>query len=303
MKTVLSGATGFIGKAITEKILSLGGEAIVLSRGAPAVIRDPGGRTVVPWDGRTPGEWIRFLEGADAVINLAGESIAAKPWTPGQKQKILSSRVDATAAIVQAISGVSKKPRVLLNASAVGYYGDVPEGDVTESSPRGGGFLADVCEQWEETAMRAEKYGARVIIARFGIVLEKDGGMLGRILAPFRYFLGGPLGSGRQWLSWVHREDLIEAVLFLAGQSGFSGPFNLTAPDPRTMADFCEAVGKALSRPSLVKVPAFAIRWMLGEMSEMLLTGQRALPERLLRSGFRFKYPSLGGAFAKILQK
>ena len=304
MQIVLTGGTGFIGKTLTRRLAQAGHRVILLTR-RPEAVRQSSEDSVqiVSWDGKTLGPWVPSLNGADAVVNLAGEPIAAKRWTPAQKARILSSRMDATGALVAAIAQAKKRPSVLVNASAVGYYGSVESGDVTESHPRGRGFLADTCERWEQEARKAEALGVRVVLLRFGIVLEKDGGALAKMLPPFKFFAGGPLGSGRQWLPWIHREDLIGAVLFVLERARLSGPVNVTAPEPVTMKQFCAALGKSLHRPSWAPVPAFLLRTALGEMSEMLLTGQRVIPQKLETSGYRFRYPRIEEALYSVLQK
>jgi uncharacterized protein (TIGR01777 family) len=250
-----------------------------------------------------PGPWVEKLEGADAVINLAGESIAAKRWTAAQKELIVNSRLDATKVLVDAIGRVSAKPSVLVNASAVGYYGNVESGDVTEDHAKGTGFLADTCVRWEAEANRAKTLGGRVVIIRIGIVLEKGGGALSKMIPPFQMFLGGPLGSGRQWFPWVHREDVIGAILFALQNPNLSGPVNAVSPNPVTMKEFCKALGRAMHRPSSAPVPAFMVKLLLGEMSEMLLTGQRAVPKKLQDAGYRFRYPELDNALAAIFTR
>ena len=205
-----------------------------------------------------------------------------------------------TGAIVSAIGQARKKPSVLVSASAVGYYGHVEYGDVAETHSKGNDFLAAVCERWEQEARRAEAYGVRVITPRFGVVLEKEGGALKRLLLPFKLFLGGPLGSGKQWFPWVHRDDVIEIISFVLQNPKVSGPVNVTAPEPVTMKEFCTALGKALHRPSWAPVPAFVLRTILGEMSLVVLTGQRAIPKKLLEAGYTFKYPQLTGALSAI---
>lgn len=303
MKIVLTGATGFIGQALTRRLLDLGHEIQVLVRHLPKAVQDGTRKTFVLWDGKNAGDWWQALEGAEAVINLAGENIGARLWTSQQKHRILSSRIEATRALVKAIENIPHKPKVFLSASAVGYYGHVPDGGVTEVDSQGSGFLADVCKLWEEEAMRAQPFGLRVVTTRFGLVLEKNGGMLQKMLTPFHYFFGGPLGSGRQWISWVHRKDLIEALVFLLGREDVSGPVNITAPAPERMKEFCQTIGLILNRPSWFRVPAVILKFMLGEMSEMILTGQRVLPEKLLHAGFHFFYPSLKKALEEIFVK
>ncbi len=295
MKIILAGGTGFIGTPLRKKLLEEGHEVMVLVREVQESPSDAA--KYMPWDGRSPQTKI---EAADAIINLAGENISARPWTPAQKEKILRSRIEATKALVLTIGQMKKKPSILINASAIGYYGDVPSGEVTEQSPRGRGFLAEVCEAWEAEAKKAEALGVRVVLARLGVVLGPGGGMLGKIVPPFRFFTGGPLGSGEQWISWVHIEDLIRIFLFILGSSGFSGAVNVTAPIPVPMKDFCKALGRVLKRPSWLPVPGFLLKFFLGELSEALLSGQKALPVRLRQAGYVFQYPDPGSALKNI---
>lgn len=302
MKIVLSGGTGFIGRALLKRLLEKGHTVVLLARNPDAARRDAeNGVTVIQWDGKNVGEWRKEVDGADAIVNLAGEPVVGKRWTDEQKSRILGSRVNATKAIVAAIEQASMRPSVLMNASAVGYYGDVESGDVTESHPKGSGFLGDLCAQWEEAALKAERLGARVVCLRIGIVLEKDGGALSKMIPPFQMFMGGPLGSGRQWVPWVHREDLIHIILFALENKNLSGPVNATSPEPVTMKEFCSALGKAMHRPSWAPVPAFVLRILLGESSKVLLTGQRAVPQKLRASGYTFRYPRLDEALIAAL--
>ncbi len=304
MKIILSGGTGFIGRALLDRLLGAGHRVVLLTRNpGPARLLLKGYGEVQQWNGSAEGPWTSHIESADAVINLAGESIIAKRWTTRQKEKIISSRISATKAIVEAISTASKKPSVFVSASAMGYYGNVEHDEVTESRAKGNGFLADTCEQWENTAREAEKWGLRVVLTRIGVVLEKDGGALQRMLLPFRIFMGGHLGSGKQWFSWIHRDDIVEAIIFLLGAPNIAGPVNLVSPNPVTMKEFCRVLGKVMGRPSWAPVPSFVLRSLLGEMSEMLLTGQRVIPQKLQEAGYRFKYPRLEEALAAILKK
>jgi uncharacterized protein len=301
MKILLAGATGFIGRALREKLALAGHEVIVLTRQGRA--QATGREKFVVWNGRGSGDWTSCLDGADAVINLAGENIAAKRWTPFRKQEILSSRVDATRAIVNAIELSPKKPAVLINVSAVGYYGDAAGRELTEASEKGAGFLAETCGAWEAEALRAERSGVRVVLARLGPVLGEKGGMLSKMLPPFRAFLGAPLGTGRQWIPWVHREDVTGAFLFTLEHQGISGPVNVTAPAPATMTGFCKALARALHRPLWFPVSSFLLKGCMGEMAMIVLSSQKAVPEKLLQAGYRFGHPDLAEAFASILDK
>ncbi len=302
MKVVLAGGTGFIGKALLHRLIEEGHRVVLLTR-SPSAHKELATDKVqlAKWDAKSVGAWADFAEGAEAVLNLAGEPLVGKRWTKKQKARLLESRLSATRAITSAIAQAGKRPSVFINASAVGFYGDVPQGEVTESHPKGRGFLGDVCERWEVEARRAEERGVRVVCLRIGIVLEKEGGALSRMIPPFQYFIGGPLGSGRQWVPWIHREDLLSIILFLMARPDINGAVNGTAPNPATMKEFCKAVGSALHRPSWAPVPAFALRVLLGEMAEVLLTGARVVPQKLEEAGFPFRYPALDGALTAIL--
>ena len=299
MKIIVAGGTGFIGSALVSELRNKGNEIILLSR------RDGSGPDnllrYVKWDGRTLGPWADLMATADAVINLAGEPIVNKRWTPEQKKIIVSSRLDATRAIVKAMEKAKTKPRVLINASAVGYYGNVPKGDVTEAHPVGEGFLADTCHQWESESIEAEKMNVRTVLLRLGIVLEKGGGVLSKLIPPFQMFAGGHLGNGRQWFPWIHRVDVVAIILFALNNSAISGPINATAPNPVTMREFCYELGKVLKRPAWAPVPSFALKLMLGEMSSVLLGGQKAIPQKLLKNNYSFKLAKLENALKSSL--
>lgn len=296
MRIVIAGGTGFLGAPLVAALAADGHDLVVLSRRP-----DAGGRTL-PWqpDGTT-GAWARAVDGAGAVVNLSGESIAGRRWTPAQKQRILDSRVLATRSLAAAIRAAANPPAVLLNGSAVGYYG--PHGDdvVTESTPHGTDFLASVCVRWENEAAAAASGRTRVVCIRTGLVLEKDGGALPQMLPPFRFGVGGPVGSGRQYWPWIHRADWIALARWTIESSALSGPVNATAPEPVTNRDFARALGRVMHRPSFMPAPAIALRLLLGEMADaLLLTGQRAVPAKATRAGFPFKYPALAGALQAI---
>ena len=268
MKIAVAGGTGFIGKALVARLRERGDEVAVLARGEKP--------------------------NAEVVINLAGENVG-KRWTRRRRAQILESRVKTTAAIVDA------RPRTLINASAVGYYG--PRGDevLEESASSGSGFLAEVTRQWEAAAHRADDF-ARVVIFRFGVVLGADGGALKQIMLPFRLGAGGPIGSGKQWMSWVDREDVIRAIEWALDNPSVRGTYNITAPEPVRNRDFVRALGRAMHRPSIVPTPGFALRFVFGEMAdEMLLGGQRVVPARATREGFAFRYPTVDESLKHIL--
>ncbi len=304
MKIILTGGTGFIGGAVLKELLEAGHSVSLLSRSERRShsAAQKNLRTFA-WDGKNQGIWSSEVNGADAVINLAGEPIAQKRWTPAQKAVMLNSRIDAARAIVAAIEKADKKPAVLVNASAVGFYGNVDSDDVPESYPKGTGYLADTCAQWETEAREAEKLGVRVVLTRMGVVIDLGGGALEKFIPPFRFFFGGPLGSGKQWFPWVHREDAAGAILFALSHPNVFGPVNVAAPDPVTMRQFCDALGMAMRRPSWATVPAFALRILLGEMAEMLIGGQCAIPKKLLDAGYKFRYPNLPEALEDIFNQ
>ena len=292
MRLVITGASGFIGRALCDKLLAQGHALILFTRGSP---RDANTGTK-RWLHWTPGalrEWDVALDGADGVINLAGEPIAEKKWTPTQRRRIEKSRIDATHSLVQACAKAKQRPQFLINASAVGYYG--PHGDemITEEIAPGNDFLSVLCRDWEEEAKKAEELGMRVVRLRIGIVLGHGGGALGKMAQPFKYFVGGALGSGQQWMSWIHLEDLVGLIVQTIDDPRTAGPVNATAPTPVRNKEFCQTLAKVMHRPCWATVPGFALRMALGDMAEMLLTGQRVIPAVAEKSGYRFRYPTL----------
>ncbi len=304
MNIVVAGGTGFIGRELVRRLLESHHEVVVLTRDIVAAQKriHQSARLQV-WDGRTAGDWWSDVSGSDAVINLCGELLAGGRWTEQRKKALLKSRIEPTLAIVEAVRAASVKPRVLVNGSAVGYYGAVDEGEVTEAHSRGVGFLADLCELWEQAARKAESSGVRVVLPRSGVVLGDDGGALERMVLPFKLFVGGPIGSGKQWFPWVHRDDLVGAISFALEDPSLAGAVNVVAPESVTMGQFCSAVGAVLGRPSWAPVPPFVLRIVLGELAEMLLTGQRVVPSVLMNAGYTFRYPRLISALSSILRK
>lgn len=304
MKTVLAGATGFIGTALIEALLKRGDKVTLLTRDPHAAqLRWEGKIDTKLWNGRDPGPWIMALDGADAVINLSGESVAGGRWTPDRKLALIKSRVDSTRALVKGLEAARERPLVFVNASAVGYYGAAPAGDCPEDAAQGTDFLAALCGQWEREARAADKLEIRTVMLRFGVVLGREGGALAKMLAPFKLGLGGPLGSGHQPFPWIHRDDAVGVILFAVAEARLAGPANAVAPELPTNAQFTKALGRALHRPAFLPAPAFALRLALGEMSTLLLDGQRARPEKLLDAGFAFKHPSLDGALSALLSE
>lgn len=294
-KIVVAGGTGFIGEPLVRKLLSRG-DVVVLSRD-PARVRAGRG---VAWDGKSDGDWSRELADADVVINLAGENIGAGRWTAERKQRLIASRLDATRALVTAMQKTPGRARALINGSAVGFYGDRGDETLDESATTGAGFLADLVVQWENAA-RAAATIARVVILRFGVVLEKGGGALGKMELPFKLGAGGPIGSGRQWMSWIHREDAIRMIEWAIDHESVRGVYNATAPEPARNRDFVRALGKAMHRPAIVPAPAFALRLAFGQMAdETILGGQRAVPAKAVAEGFRFEHPRVEEALRRI---
>ena len=308
MQFVIAGGTGLIGSPLAEVYAEEGHDVRVLTRGLPdgAARHDPGtgmpGITKVGWkaDGSV-GPWASHLDGADAVVNLAGLSLAEGRWTPQRKAAFRDSRLLSTRSIVGAITRAGTPPKVLVNSSAVGYYGPGSE-PKTEESKAGEGFLANLAEDWEAEARKAERAGTRVVLLRTGVVLEKAGGALPEMMRPFRFFVGGPLGSGRQYLSWIHRLDVVEMIRWIIETPAVSGPVNATAPHPVTNREFAKALGRALHRPSFMPAPAFALKALLGgEMAQaMLLDGQRVIPTRAQQHGYHFRYPEIDIAMRGI---
>jgi uncharacterized protein (TIGR01777 family) len=301
MRVIITGATGFIGRALC-KALHKDYEVIALSRDASRAAKSIGEMaTVIEWDGRTTGSWFQQANGAFAIINLAGESIASGRWTESKKAGILHSRLDSARAVIDAIKQMDKKPTVVIQASAIGFYGSRQDEPLDEESTPGKGFLANVCRDVENSVEKIEELGVRCIVIRTGVVLGRDGGAFVKLVKPFRFYLGGHLGNGRQWFSWIHLEDQIAAIKFLMENEHLKGVFNLTAPQPVTMKEFCKILGKVMHRPVWLNIPAFAARLAFGEMAdEMLLSGQKVLPKRLLNTGFDFKYTDVKKALIDI---
>ena len=301
MKAVITGATGFIGRALC-RLLHKDYEVIALSRDARRAAKSIGDvAKIVEWDGRTTGSWFKEANGTFAIINLTGENIGSGRWSESKKADILHSRLGSSKAVLEAVKQMDKKPKVVIQASAIGYYGPRQNEQLDENSTPGKGFLAGVCRDVESSVEKIEALGIRCIVIRSGVVLGRDGGAFEKLVKPFRFFLGGHLGSGRQWFSWIHLDDEITAIKFLMENENLKGAFNLTAPKPVNMKDFCKILGKVLHRPAWLNVPAFAARMALGQMAdEMLLSGQKVLPKRLLNTGFDFKYTNVKQALIDI---
>ena len=300
MRVVITGGSGLIGSEVARDLGSAGHEVVILTRDPTKVALPPNTRAV-QWDGKTAAGWSSLLDGDTGILHLAGESIAAGRWSDAKKRRIRESRVESGQALLAAIRQAAEKPRVLLQGSAVGYYGPCGDEVVTESHPPGRDFLAGVCVEWEGSTAEAESLGVRRAQLRTGVVLSRKGGALPRMAIPFRVMAGGPLGNGRQWFPWIHIADEVAAIRFLLEREDARGPFNLSAPHPLTSRDFSSALGRALRRPSLAPAPGFALRLALGEMADMLLHGQRAVPHRLLELGYAFRHPEALPALRSLL--
>jgi len=302
MRIIVTGGTGFIGRALVNELLDNGHSVTVLSRNATsAKALLPSSATCINWDPRPAGTWTKVFHDADAVINLAGAPIADKRWSKARKRLIWDSRVSATQAVVEALRSHATKPCVLVNASGIGYYGATDDRLLDEGAARGTGFLADLCLEWEAEAMRAAEFGTRVVIVRTGMVLEADGGALPKMLLPFRLFAGGPIMPGTQWVSWIHRRDHIGLIQWALANNGVSGPLNSVAPEPVTMKTFCEVLGRVIHRPSRLPVPGMALSILLGELGSLMTTGQRVIPAKAIAGGYTFKHPALEPALQAIL--
>lgn len=302
MKVAVFGGTGFIGRNLAQELLSQGYQVHIVTRNSGRAPNIPGyGIKTIQWQPSFPLTSIGEMKDVDVIVNLAGESIGKRRWTSSVKQEILGSRIRTTKAIVEAINEGGINPKVLINASAVGFYG--PRGDeiLTEATDAGVDFLAQVCSAWEKEAFRVRSL-TRVITLRIGVVLGSEGA-LKRMLIPFRFYIGGPLGKGNQWLSWIHIQDLTRIMVFAIEHPELQGPINATAPEPVPMETFCKIIGHVLSKPSWLPVPEFILRLGLGQMADMLLHGQRAVPKKITVAGFVFRFSTLGPALEDCLRR
>lgn len=298
MNIVVAGGSGFLGEPLVRRLLARGDEVAVLTRNPARVAV---GRPL-EWDPSRPGSWSEEVAQADTVINLAGENIGDGRWTEARKERLLRSRLTATTALVEAMKTRPERRRLLVNASAVGFYGLRGDEELDETSAGGSGFLATLTRRWEETARAAEPV-ARVVILRFGVMLAADGGALAKMLPPFRFGVGGRVGSGEQWMSWIDREDAARAVEWAVGRDTARGVFNVTAPQPVRNKEFTSTLGTVLRRPTIFPVPGLILRLALGEMAdEALLGGQRVLPARASAEGFNFLYPTLESSLRHLLR-
>ena len=304
MNVVVAGGTGFIGDALCHSLIGEGHHVSILTR-RPEQVSHQGNGPInwELWNGHDTGSWEQVLEDADAIINLAGAPIADARWTDARKQLLTDSRILTTRLLVRALSRCSSKPATFINASGIGYYGASDDRRLDEGAARGQGFLADLCLAWEAEALRAAEFGARVVILRTGMVLEQGGGALPKMLLPFRFFAGGPIMPGNQWVSWIHRRDHIGLIRWALGTTTVSGPINAVAPEPVTMHTFCEVLGRVLHRPSWLPVPEFALKILLGELGTLMTSGQRVIPAKAMAGGYTFHYPTLEPALQTILER
>jgi uncharacterized protein len=302
MRVIITGGSGLIGRNLAVDLLKDGHEVIVLSR-------DPQRRSgnlpqevrLEQWDGGSAQGWGHLVEGAGAIINLAGENIGERRWTETRKQAIIESRLNAGKAVSAAVQQAKHKPGVVIQISGVGYYGSQADEVITEESAPAEDFLSQIAQQWESSTAPVEQAGVRRVVVRCGVVLSLEGGAFPRMLMPFKFFVGGPLGNGQQWISWIHLRDEVAGLRFLMENPQASGVYNLTSPYPLKNADFERAIGQTMHRPAIIPTPAFAIRLLFGEMAITVLEGQRVRPERLEQEGFVFHFPRIEEALRDLL--
>ncbi|OGN75960.1 MAG: TIGR01777 family protein [Chloroflexi bacterium GWB2_49_20] len=300
MRILISGGTGMIGRPLVTRLQESGHQLWILTRkiGARHNLKNI---QMVHWDGSRLGEWSEYVNQVDAIINLAGENIGAKRWSDKRKKQIIESRVNAGEILTEAIKQARKRPRVFVQASAIGFYGVNRHENLTEASASGDDFLADICIKWEESSNGLESLGIRRVVIRTGVVLSKNEGALNRMLIPFKLFVGGPIGGGRQMISWIHPFDEIAAIQYMLENDELAGVFNLTAPEPISNADLGRYLARITHRPYWLPVPAFALRILLGEMCTLVLDGQNVTSLRLVDAGFQFKYGKIEDALKNLL--
>lgn len=304
MKIAITGATGLVGSRLVSKLNEAEHQLVIFTRN-----RDKAKRLfpqeafsnleIVKYTPQASGDWQEKISGCDAVVNLAGEPIAER-WTKAQKEAIMASRQLVTKKLVEAIAQAEQKPQVLVSGSAIGYYGTSETATFEEDSSPGDDFLAQVCQQWEAEAEKVTEFGVRLVILRIGIVLA-NGGALGKMIGPFKMFAGGPIGSGRQWFSWIHRDDLVNLIVEAIERNDMSGAYNATAPNPVRMSQLCQTLGEVMNRPSWLPVPDFVLEVMLGDGAKVVLEGQQVLPKKTQAAGFNYQYPEIEPALAEIV--
>jgi len=299
-KIVITGGSGLIGRALAAELVQAGAEVVIVSR-SPEKLATARGVSGVRWSPPRAGDLLSALSGASAVVHLAGENLASGRWSDARKIRFRNSRVATGQMLADALSEVEPRPATFIQASAVGFYGPRAEGDIRESEPPGDDYLARLCVDWEAATAPVEALGVRRAVIRTGVVLAADEGALPKMVMPFKMFAGGPMGSGDQWVPWIHLADEVGAIRFLLEREDLSGAFNLTAPEPVTNRRMAKMLGKVLRRPSLIPAPSFALRAALGEMSSVVLEGQRAVPARLEEAGYEFQFPGLEAALRDVL--
>ena len=302
-RILITGATGFIGRALSSRLIKSGYEVTALSRNPEkSSTLLPQKTRLIKWDGHSCGQWIDFVSGSTAIVNLAGENIGTGRWTLAKKQRVLQSRLSVSEAIISAVDKTDPKPEAIIQASGIGYYGMRGQELLDEDSSGGTGFLAEVSKKWEQSIKPIENQNVRLAIIRLAPVLGKNGGMMARLLPAFRFFLGCIPGSGRQWFSWVHIEDVVAVIQLLIEDQDTRGIFNLSAPNPLQAKHFYKLLAKLMHRPPPVKIPAWVLRFILGEMAdELLMADQRTIPKKLMEKGYTFEYPTAESALTQIL--
>ena len=300
-KILIAGGTGFIGSLLTKKLIENNYKVTILSRGKSAINNNfPKDVEILSWNEFDETSFPQFLENFYGIINLAGASIAEKKWTKEYKEIIIKSRVVTTTKLAKAINSSTQPPQVFINASAVGYYGNSGENEVTEESNSGNDFLSEVCKLWESSALIA-KNSTRVVLGRIGVVLDKNEGALKKMIEPYKFFAGGPLGSGKQWIPWIHYTDLINLFIFSLEDENISGAINYVSPEPVRMNEFASALGKVMKKPSLMRVPEFSLKLLMGEASAIVLNSCRALPQKAIKNSFDFKYKKIQEALMSLI--
>lgn len=302
MRVIITGGTGLIGRPLSQALVAAGHEVVVLTRNPQKVKNMPAGVRLQQWDGASAAGWGELADGAHAIVNLAGEGIADGRWSSARKQAIRQSRIDAGKAVMAAIQAATTKPKVLVQSSAVGYYGsETGDALLNEAHSPGADFLAKVCFDWELSTAAASRQGVRRAVIRTGIVLSNEGGAFPKVVMPFNFFAGGPLGNGKQWMPWIHWEDQVRAIQFLIDNDQAEGAFNLSAPNPVRNSEMAKAIGAVKGRPAFMPAPGFAINMVFGEMGTVVLDGQRAVPQHLQELGFEFKYNTVEAALRDLL--
>lgn len=307
MRVIISGGSGLIGTGLAKELIRRGYQVVILSRNPQKVVDVPEEVIVARWDGKTSLGWGHYVDGANAIVNLAGENIAGEKffptrWTEARKEALLMSRLVPGKALVAAIRHAKNKPNVFIQSSAIGYYGTLADEIIDETHPAGDDFLAKVCVAWENSTHEIEDLGVRRVVIRTGVVFSPFGGAFDRLVLPFRFFAGGPLGNGKQFLSWIHLADQVNAICFLIDNRSAQGIYNLTAPEPITNAELARTIGRIAHRPAIVPIPGFLFRLMFGEVATVVLDGQRVIPSRLMQQGFTYKFSSVEAAVTDLLR-